>query len=103
MVYADGRQYTEGGRRHMQDGRQYAEGGRQRISNAVMAPARCKPSGPRVQPPTPTARRRRGWPSAYRLLRRGQSYADGDLGGVSWMPSTPTAPTFGRRCLCTFL
>jgi hypothetical protein len=46
---------------------------------------------------TPTARVRRGQPSAYGRLRRRHAYADGRFGELSWRPPTPTAPTFGRR------
>jgi hypothetical protein len=81
-VYADGLEYTEGGRR--------------RISNAVTAGiflATCLHLRRR-----PGVRRR--LPSAYGLLRRRPPYADGLLRGLFWRRPTPTAPTFGRRRRC---
>jgi hypothetical protein len=79
MIYADGLEDTEGGRR--------------RRSIAVTAGN----VGATCRLPTPTAWIRRGQPSAYVLLRRRHPYADGCFGELSWRPPTPTAPTFGRR------
>jgi hypothetical protein len=81
-VYADGLEYTEGGRR--------------RISNTVTAGsflATCLHLRR-----WPGVRRRQ--PSAYGLLRRWQPYADGLLRGLFWRRPTPTAPTFGRQRRC---
>jgi hypothetical protein len=60
-VYADGLEYTEGGRRR-----------RSNVMTAGNFGATC------LQP-TPTARIRRGQPSAYGLLCRRQPYTDGLL------------------------
>jgi hypothetical protein len=60
-------------------------------------PSVCPSQRATWQPYTPTACRRRGWPSAYRRLCRGQRYAEGLLRGLSRRPPTPTATTFGRR------
>jgi hypothetical protein len=60
-------------------------------------PSVCPSQRATWQPYTPTACRRRGWPSAYMLLCRGQRYADGLLRGLSRRRPTPTATTFGRR------
>jgi hypothetical protein len=60
-------------------------------------PSVCPSQRATWHPYTPTACRRRGWPSAYRLLCRGQRYADGLLRGLSRRRPTPTATTFGRR------
>jgi hypothetical protein len=78
------------------DGLEYTEGGRRRISNAVTAGtflATCLQLRRR-----PRVRRRQ--PSAYGLLRRRPPYADGLLRTLFWRRPTPTAPTFGRRRRC---